>query len=118
MARKLSVAERYIRDVLAGKIVTSKLVRQAIERHQRDLIDGHERGLVFDRGAAQHPIDFFEQFLCFPEGELDGKPFVLEPFQQAKIWILYGWKWKDTGYRRFKYAYNEIGRGNCKSLES
>lgn len=118
MARRLTVAERYIRDVLAGKIVTSKLVRQAIERHQRDLVDGHERGLVFDRSAAQHPIDFFEQFLCFPEGELDGKPFVLEPFQQAKLWILYGWKWKDTGYRRYKYAYNEIGRGNCKSLES
>src|SRR5438876_681470 len=109
MAKRLSIAEKYIRDVLAGRIVTSQLVRLQIERHQRDLEDGEKRGLVFDRVAAQHVIDFFPKFLCHTEGKLDGQPFVLEPFQQAKFWILYGWKWKDTGYRRFKYAYNEIG---------
>jgi phage terminase large subunit-like protein len=118
MAKKLSIAEKYIRDVLAGRIVTSRLVRLQIERHLRDLEDGHKRGLVFDRVAAQHVIDFFPKFLCHTEGKLDGQPFVLEPFQQAKLWILYGWKWKDTGYRRFKFAYNEIGRGNCKSTEA
>lgn len=118
MAKKLSIAEKYIRDVLAGRIVTSQLVRLQIERHLRDLEDGHKRGLIFDRVAAQHVIDFFPKFLCHTEGKLDGQPFVLEPFQQAKLWILYGWKWKDTGYRRFKFAYNEIGRGNCKSTEA
>lgn len=118
MAKRLSVAEKYIRDVLAGRIVTSKLVRLQIERHQRDLNEGEKRGLVFDRVAAQHVIDFFPAFLCHTEGKLDGVPFVLEPFQQAKLWILYGWKWKETGYRRFKYAYNEIGRGNGKSTEA
>jgi phage terminase large subunit-like protein len=118
MAKKLSVAERYIRDVLAGKIVTSHLVRLQIERHVRDLADGHKRGLFFDRKAAQHVIDFFPKFLVHTTGALDGKPFVLEPFQQAKLWILYGWLWKDTSFRRFKFAYNEIGRGNCKSTEA
>jgi phage terminase large subunit-like protein len=118
MAKRLSVAEKYIRDVLAGKIVTSKLVRLQIERHQRDLQDAHKRGLVFDRSAAQHVIDFFPAFLTHPSGALDGQPFVLEPFQQAKLWILYGWLWVDTGFRRFKFAYNEIGRGNCKSQEA
>lgn len=118
MAKRLSVAEKYIRDVLAGKIVTSKLVRLQIERHQRDLLDGHKRGLVFDRRAAQHVIDFFPEFLTHTSGSLDGQPFVLEPFQQAKLWILYGWLWADTGFRRFKFAYNEIGRGNCKSTEA
>lgn len=118
MARKLSIAERYIRDVLAGRIITSALVRLQIERHQRDLVEGHKRGLVFDRGAAQHVIDFFPEFLQHVEGKLDGQTFVLEPFQQAKLWILYGWRWADTGFRRFKFAYNEIGRGNCKSTEA
>jgi phage terminase large subunit-like protein len=118
MAKRLSVAEKYIRDVLAGKIVTSKLVRLQIERHERDLVHAHKRGLIFDRSAAQHVIDFFPEFLCHTEGALDGQPFVLEPFQQAKLWILYGWLWADTGFRRFKFAYNEIGRGNCKSTEA
>lgn len=118
MAKRLSIAEKYIRDVLAGKIVTSQLVRLQIELHARDLEEGHKRGLIFDRSAAQHVIDFFPKFLCHIEGALDGKPFILEPFQQAKLWILYGWRWKDTGFRRFKFAYNEIGRGNCKSTEA
>lgn len=118
MAKKLSVAEKYIKDVLAGRIVVSKLVRQMIDRHLRDLQDSAARGLVFNRKAAQHVIDFFPEFLCHTEGALAGRPFVLEPFQQAKLWILYGWQWVDTGFRRFKFAYNEIGRGNCKSTEA
>ena len=118
MAKRLSVAERYIRDVLAGKIVVSKLVRLQIELHQRDLREGAARGLCFDRKAAQHVIDFFPKFLVHPEGLLDGQPYVLEPFQQARLWILYGWKWADTGNRRFKYAYYETGRGNAKSMEA
>jgi phage terminase large subunit-like protein len=116
MAKRLSKAERYIRDVLAGKIVTSKLVRLQVERHERDLKDAHKRGLIFDRDAAQHVIDFFPMFLKHEGGKIDGQPFVLEPFQQAKLWILYGWYWKDTGFRRFRYAYNEEGRGNGKSM--
>ncbi len=118
MARRRSVAEKYIDDVLAGQIITSKLVRLQIERHVRDLEEGPKRGLKFDRQAAQHVIDFFPLFLNHTEGEYDGQPFVLEPFQQAQLWILYGWKWKKTGYRRFKFAYNEIGRGNGKSALS
>jgi phage terminase large subunit-like protein len=104
--------------MLAGKIVTSRLVRLQIERHIRDLEEGAKRGLVFDRKAAQHVIDFFPDCLVHTEGEYCDRPFVLEPHQQAKFWILYGWKWAATGYRRFKFAYNEVGRGNGKSAEA
>jgi phage terminase large subunit-like protein len=111
----VTVAEQYIADVLAGNIATSKWVRLQIERHVRDLEAGHERGLVFDPKAAQHVIDFFPLYLVHTEGEYCDQPFHLLPFQQAQLWVLYGWKWQATGYRRFKYAYNEIGRGNGKS---
>lgn len=114
-SKKLSVAEKFIADVLYGKILTSQLVRKQIERHVRDLEHGHERGLYFDRAEPERVIEFFERFLCHTEGEYDGKPFILDPWQQAMIWILYGWKRTGTGYRRFKFAYNEIGRGNGKS---
>ena len=118
MAQRLSVAERYIRDVLAGRILTSNYVRLAIERHVRDLESGPARGLRFDRAASQHVIDFFPAFIEHPEGPLAGQPYILEPFQQARLWILYGWKWADTGNRRFKFAYYETGRGNAKSMEA
>jgi phage terminase large subunit-like protein len=115
VASTLSVAEQYIADVLAGKIVTSKLVRLQIELHVRDLERGRERGLKFDREAAEHVIQFFPMYLVHTEGEFCDQPFELLPFQQAQLWILYGWKWEVTGFRRFKYAYSEIGRGNGKS---
>lgn len=111
----LSVAEQYIADALAGEIVVSKLVRLQIEQHVRDLETGPDRGLIFDREAAEHVIEFFPTYLVHIEGEFADQPFELLPFQQAQLWILYGWKWEATGFRRFKYAYNEIGRGNGKS---
>jgi phage terminase large subunit-like protein len=114
---RLSVAEKYLNGVRDGSIVTSRLVRKAVERHFRDIETGAERGLKFDRKAAQRPIDFFSEFLVHTEGEWDGKPFIMTPAQQAKTWILYGWLQNRQGayYRRFKWAYNEEGRGNGKS---
>jgi phage terminase large subunit-like protein len=118
MARARSIAERYIADVLAGRVLTSKLVRQQIERHTRDLKEGKSRGLFFRRAAAQRVIDFFELFICGVDGEFDGRPLILEPAWQALLWILYGWYRKDERgrRRRFKFAYSEMGRGNLKSL--
>jgi phage terminase large subunit-like protein len=120
MARKpRTVAEKYMKDVLAGRILTSKLVRLQIERHYRDLKEGKARGLVFDRKAAQDVIDFFPLFVTGIDGEYKGQPLILDPWWQALLWILYGWKRKDAKgkkLRRFKFAYNEVGRGNLKSL--
>ena len=108
-------AEQYIADVLAGRIVTSKLVRLAIERHQRDLETGVERGLTFSRAKAERVIAFIETFCHHSIGEWAGQRFILEPWQAALLWILYGWIWTETGYRRFRFAYVELCRGNGKS---
>ena len=114
-----SVAEKYMADVLAGRVVASKLVRRQIERHYRDLKDGKKRGLVFDRKAAQHVIDFFPLFTCGVDGDYYGVPITLDPAWQALLWILYGWKRRDgkgRRRRRFKVGYVEMGAGNLKSL--
>lgn len=103
----------YIHGVLDGSIPAGMLIRLAVERHQRDLETGSERGLHFDRQAAQHVIDFFG-FLKHSKGEWAGKPFVLEPWQQFAIWVLFGWKRAD-GLRRFRTAYIEVPRKNGKS---
>jgi phage terminase large subunit-like protein len=106
-------------DVLAGRVVTSKLVRLQIERHMRDLKEGKHRGLFFDRVAAQRVIDYFPLFTCGVDGDYYGVPIVLDPAWQALLWILYGWKRKtEKGrkLRRFKIGYAEMGAGNLKSL--
>jgi phage terminase large subunit-like protein len=103
----------YALDVAAGKIIAGRPVRLACERHLRDLRDGHARGLFFDIAAAQFAIQFFT-FLTLAEGQHDGKPFILQPFQCFIVGSLFGWKGAD-GYRRFRTGYIEIGKGNGKS---
>ena len=119
MASRRTVAEKYIADVLAGKVITSRLVRLQIERHQRDLKEGKARGLKFDRDAAQRVIDYFPLFCTGVDGDYYGVPITLDPAWQALLWILYGWKRrneKGRWIRRFKVAYSEMGAGNLKSL--
>ncbi|HVJ06748.1 MAG TPA: terminase TerL endonuclease subunit [Acidisarcina sp.] len=108
-------AEQYIADVLCEKQVVSKWVRLAIERHISDLESGPSRGLRFDPVRGRRVIDFIERFIPGTEGEFKGKPFILEPWMAALLYISYGWVWAENSQRRFKVAYVEISRGNLKS---
>lgn len=99
--------------VISGARPVGTLVRLAVERHLRDLQDGHERGLSFDPEQAQHAIDFFG-FLRHSKGEWAGKTFELADWQTFVIAMLFGWRRAD-GTRRFREAYIEIPRKNGKS---
>src|SRR5512139_1249755 len=106
-------AEQYIDDVVAGRVVACHWVQAACQRHVDDLKHGAERGLHFDREAAEHVLKFFT-ILKHSKGEWAGRPLVLEPWQQFLIWTLFGWKRAD-GTRRFRTAYIEVARKNGKS---
>ena len=110
---ELHPAERYIRDVMSGKIVVGKWVKTAVERHVRDLEHGGARGLFFDRKAADRAIRFFG-LLRHSKGEWSGKRFELNGWQQFILWCVFGWK-KADGTRRFRMAYVKIARKNGKS---
>lgn len=109
-----SPAERYAAGVLSGKIPAGDKIRLAVERHARDLKDGHKRGLVFDQVAAERVIRFFS-LLHHSKGEWAGKPFVPLDWQQFLLSVLFGWKRKIDGLRRFRRAYIEIPKKNGKS---
>jgi phage terminase large subunit-like protein len=115
-ARKKNRAENYIADVLSGKQITSTLVRKAIERHRHDLVTAKDRNLKFVPSMGQRVIDFLELFCHHSQGEWAGQRVKLEPWECALLYILYGWHWRDTGYRRFKTAYVELAKGNGKSF--
>ncbi len=114
MATRTPVWHRYARDVVAGKIVAGQLVRLACHRHLRDLKEGKKRGLRFDEDLAERAVNFFPVVLRLAEGQHAGKPFNLQPWQQFIVASLFGWLAED-GYRRFRIAYIEIGKGNGKS---
>jgi phage terminase large subunit-like protein len=113
--KDLHPAEKYARDVEAGNIVACKWIRLAVKRHLRDLKTAHKRGLYFDRVAAEHAIEFFG-FLHHSKGEWAGQVFTLEPWQQFKVWMLFGWR-QDNGTRRFRTCYTSIARKNGKTTE-
>ena len=105
---------RYALDVVAGKIIAGPHVRAACARHLRDIEHGGKRGLVWDSAAALHAIAYFEEVLCLNGGDYEGVPFKLLGWQKFIVGSLFGWKTPD-GYRRFRNAYIETGKGSGKS---
>lgn len=112
--KKKHAVTLYAEDVVTGRIPANRWVRLACRRHLDDLEHEKARGLLFNEAAADHIVAFFEEFLVFYEGEFDGKPFLLQPWQKFIVGSLFGWKTTD-GFRRFRISYNEIAKGNGKS---
>ena len=70
----------------------------------------------FDDAAADRAVNFIEKFCSHVKGELAGKPFILEKWQKDDIVRpLFGWKDKNTGFRKYRTCYVEIPRKNGKS---
>lgn len=108
--------DAYADDVAEGRIVAGPLVRLACERHRRDRM---RQAWVyrFDESRADNAIDFFEKVLRLPDmldEDGDPAPFLLQPFQAFIVGSLFGWV-DEYGYRRFREAYIEIGKGNGKT---
>lgn len=89
-------------------------MRDACNRHLQDLKEGPKRGLYWDVASAQRAIGFFRDVLCLNGGEFEGVPFELLDFQEFIVGSLFGWM-DDDGYRRFRVAYVETGKGSGKS---
>lgn len=106
-------AEKWAKNVLNGKIVSCELVKLACQRYFDDLETGVDRGLYFDREAAQRSIKFFG-FLKHYKGKYNGKKFELDDWQKFVNWNVFGWKNAD-GTRRFRYVFVMIPRKNGKT---
>jgi phage terminase large subunit-like protein len=103
--------------VLDHVIVAGPLVRLACERHERDLEQAAAKGFLFDEVAADHAMGFIEKWVRLPDTSDehgDPKLFALERWQAFIVGSLFGWKWT-SGYRRFRNAFIEVGKGNGKT---
>ena len=117
MSLPVAAAYQYADDVITGNILACRYVILACKRFKNDLKNGHKRGLYFDEHAAQYALDFYD-LTRHVKGELTGQAIELEAWQGFIIANLYGWKWKASGLRRFRTAYNEVARKNAKSTLS
>lgn len=104
----------YAQGVVVGLIVAGPWVRFACRRHLDDLVHGPERGLTWSLDHALRAIGFFRDVLKLNGGEFEGKAFELLGWQAFCVGSLFGWLNAD-GFRRFRTAYMEIGKGAGKS---
>ena len=102
-----------------GKIVVSTLVKKAIDRHYNDLERAKDpaSGIKFHEHLAIHAIKWISKNATITEdgiGVTVGDRLTLQAWQQAFLWILFGWRNIDNT-RRFRNVYAELARGNGKS---
>lgn len=112
-------ANKYAKNVLAGKIPACRFVIAACQRHLDNLADSKDKDYpyTFDAAEAQRKIAFIE-LLPHTKGEWGFKRqlVTLESWQKFAIACIFGWKRKKGGMRRFREAYLEVNRKNGKSV--
>lgn len=105
----------YALGVDSGEILAGPHVRDACARHLKDLEEQKKRGLAWDWPAADRVIGYFRDVLRLNGGEFEGEPFELLDWQAFIVGSLFGWKTAADGFRRFRMAFIETGKGSGKS---
>lgn len=114
----VNAANKYARDVVAGKVAACKWVRLACKRHLDDLAKSKDKAYpyYFDADAGEKACAFI-QLLPHSKGKWarDGQRLILSPWQCFITAVPYGWKRRKNDMRRFREIYAEIPRKNGKS---
>lgn len=114
----VDIANKWAKQVVAGKILACKWVILACQRHLDDLKKSKSRDYPykFEPKLAEKKILFIE-LLPHTKGEwaLKRQKIQLEPWQKFGIAVTFGWVRKKDGYRRFRESYWEVPRKNGKS---
>ncbi|MEH7217199.1 terminase [Bacillus toyonensis] len=107
---------QYALEVLEGREIAGKYVKLACQRHLDDLEKSKLAPFVyyFDEEKADRLLEYAET-LWIGEGE-EVAPLILAEFQAFIFGSLHGWVHKETGYRRFRSSYIQVGRQNGKSM--
>jgi phage terminase large subunit-like protein len=114
----VAVANGYVRDVVAGRVVACAAVRLACQRQDRDLKRAAKDPAwpyVWSDEQATAVCAFAEQ-LPHVEGSWSSPLIHLEPWQCFILTTLFGWRRKVDGCRRFNTAYVEVARKAAKSV--
>lgn len=114
----VSKAEKYARDVVAGKIVACKWIKLACQKHLDDKkrVKNKSYPYKFDRDKAEKVAKFI-QLLPHTKGKWAQKRQLLklEPWQIFAVCIPFGWVKKKDGKRRYQKIDLYVPRKNGKS---
>jgi phage terminase large subunit-like protein len=108
----------YSEAVLEGRIVACQKHKWACQRFLRDLgkQGTDDFPYIFNEVKALHFLNWMMLFK-HTKGPLAGTRKIPEPIEKFVFGNIYGWVYADTGYRRFRQAYWQVGRKNAKSQD-
>lgn len=69
---------------------------------------------TWNEEEAQKIVDWF-LLLRHSKGELSGEPIRMTAWEKFDLCQIYGWRHRETGRKRFKQSFTEVGRKNAKS---
>lgn len=104
--------ERYVGDVLSGKIPSCRTILLAIKRWERDMANPD---LYVDWDVLTTFDKFAYEFKHY-KGPLSGQPFLLEDWELFIAANVLSLKWKATGRRKYRQADIEVPRKNGKTF--
>lgn len=83
-----------------------------------DILENDMLQWEYDEGKAEHALNFIENYCKHSKGNMAGKPFILELWQQALISAMFGIVDKIDGTRKYQEVVLIVGRKNGKSTLS
>lgn len=114
----IAIGSKYADDVVSGKILACKQIKQACQRHINDLKASSDMGykFYFDHDRAISICKFIE-LMPHTKGKWarDGSTISMEPWQCFKTMCIAGWLEKATDMRRFRRVFILEPRKNAKS---
>ena len=108
--------KQYARSCLADEIPSGQKHKWACQRFLDDLerVGTTDFPYIWSEDNANRIVTWFS-LLKHSKGALAGKPIELTGWQKFRTCQLYGWIHRETGRKRFKKSFTEVGRKNAKS---
>ncbi|MDQ0158970.1 terminase large subunit [Alkalibacillus salilacus] len=107
----------YYEKIQNGEVTVSKKVERVYRKLVQD-IDDPDSIYEYDEAKANHAINFSEKFCKHSKGEMGGKPFILELWQQAMTAAIFGFVHRIDGTRKYREFILIVARKNGKSAWS
>ena len=107
----LDDAKQYANSIIEGRIAAAQTTILACKRFLNDL----NNDLYYYDAKDVECFNLFSQSLKHFTGKFANQPFELSPYQKFFIANILGLKCKETGLRKYRNVYLQIGRKNGKT---
>ncbi len=102
----------YYQEISKGNIMVGKELKAQLDFL---ILELNNPKFIFDPKPGLARIRFIETFCKHTKSPFNGQPFILELWEKALLQTAYGFKYKDTGLRRFNEVVLLVARKNGKT---